>query len=207
MCNVKKSAHSLSRIVEYSGNNASNLADLYAIDQELRFVIEASTRLAGRIEEKSSDQIEMRALYSGALQAYARCFTSSKRKTLDPEIYSSLGGEPLACHEMYIGMRNKHLAHSVNAFEQIKVGLSLAPEDKRREILDVGCFTLSLIYADAENMLQLSRLALIALKYIETQIEDLQKTIIKEANQKDINLFYAQPNLRFTGGKDTNLSR
>lgn len=207
MENVKKTDQSLSRTVEYSDNNTSNLADLYAISQELLFVIEASTRLAGRIEEKSSDQIEMRALYSAALQSYARCFTSSKRKILDPKIYSSLEGDPLACHQMYIGMRNKHLAHSVNAFEQMKVGLSLAPEDKEKLILGVGCYTMSLTYTDAENMLQLSRLALVAHKYIETQIEGLQTTIIKEVNQKDINIFYAQPNLRFTGGKDTNLSR
>ena len=207
MENVEKSDLSLIRTVEYSDNNATNLADLYAIGQELQFVIEASTRLAALIEEKSSDQIEMRALYSSALQAYARCFTSSKRKTLDPEIYSSLGGEPLACHEMYIGMRNKHLAHSVNAFEQMKVGLSLAPEDKGKMILGVGCYTVTLIYTDAENMLQLSRLAKEALKYIETQIEDLQTTIIQEVNQKDINIFYAQRDLRFEGGKDTKISR
>ena len=67
MENVKKPDQSLSRTVEYSDNNTSNLADLYAISQELLFVIEASTRLAGRIEEKSSDQIEMRALYWGGV--------------------------------------------------------------------------------------------------------------------------------------------
>lgn len=204
----KNSDNYLSRTVEYSDDNSNELADIYAILQELKFVIESSMRLANLYDQKSNDETQKRALYSAALQSYSRCFTSSNRKHLNPNIYSDLEGEPLACHKMYLGMRNRHLAHSVNAFEQMKIGLSLAPvETGIKEIIGVGCYTMLLVYADAENMRQLARLADVARRHLETEIEKLQNEIIKVANQKNINDFYVQPNLRFTAQGDTESSR
>lgn len=204
----KKTIDSLSRTGEYSGKNSGELADIYAILQELKFVIEVSIRLADLIDIKSDDEVMKRSLYSAALQSYSRCFTSSKRKHLNQEIYSHLDGEPLACHQMYLSMRNKHLAHSVNAFEAMKIGLSLAPEETGiREILGVGCYTMLFVYVDAEHMRQLARLANVAKKYVESEIEKLQNQIIYVVNQENINDFYTQPNLRFTGQGDTESSR
>jgi hypothetical protein len=59
-----------------------------------------------------------KALYTAALIAYARCFGTGKRKTkLDESIFAGDAAHLLERHRYWKNTRDKHLAHSVNAFE------------------------------------------------------------------------------------------
>jgi len=69
---------------------------------------------------------EWEALSTAAAVAYGRCFMSGVRQEL-PEDDVKLGTtEIIATHEFLMAYRNKHVAHSVNPFEQNTVTVQIA---------------------------------------------------------------------------------
>ena len=98
---------------------AGHLADLLSIHQDHSFTIGASTRLLEAINEMPGDSVLIQSLWTAALISYIRCFASGKRYGLSEEILSRLEGAPIDVHRFYKHLRDKHIAHSVNPFEEI----------------------------------------------------------------------------------------
>jgi len=67
------------------------------------------------------DFVDWEALSTAASVAYARCFLSGVRQSLDPALLSQADVELRETHEFVLHMRNKHVAHSVNSFEENSV--------------------------------------------------------------------------------------
>lgn len=72
-------------------------------------MIEILKRLLGLLEHDSEDEVLIQCLWSSALIAYARCFSSGKRLGLKRDLYKKYEGA-LDCHDFYINLRNKHIA-------------------------------------------------------------------------------------------------
>jgi len=113
------------RVYEMQTPEAQEAADLLAIQRDLTFVWEA----LDLIQDLPSDNREFtdlvtRALWTSALVAYARCFGTGKRaKLTEDDVLRTPQGELMVrFHRDMVSMRNKHIAHSVNAMEVIKIG-------------------------------------------------------------------------------------
>jgi len=101
---------------------AIELANWAGIRLDLKFVCDACDRL---IHTDQSDDILRRALFVAALVAYARCFKGNEgvRIGLKENDLESMGeNKVLAFHQFFITLRDKHIAHSVNDFEQAVIG-------------------------------------------------------------------------------------
>lgn len=140
-------------IVEINFDEAKILADLGAIVQNLGSTIKICSRLKKMLKEGSEDSLLIESLWTTALIKYSRCFKSGKRFGLDESILDGLKGEPHKVHKLYLNMRDKHIAHSVNPFEQMQVGLILSPKDSHEKKV-VGVATLSMrhIVSDVEGV-------------------------------------------------------
>lgn len=115
--------------------DATRLASLAGINADLHRVLEYCDRMieryAGAHLKKSSfdivgftthvDFIDWEALSTAACVAYARCFVSGVRQSLDATLLNSAESELLSTHEFVLHFRNKHVAHSVNSFEENSV--------------------------------------------------------------------------------------
>jgi len=108
---------------------ARQLADYGAILQDLSFVLGVLERLHELLGEDGddADSVLVRAYWTAALIAYVRCFSAGKRFGLSEEIFEGIEGG-VGAHRLYKQLRDKHIAHSVNPFEQVKVGAVLASE-------------------------------------------------------------------------------
>lgn len=102
--------------------------ELHAVYRDLEFVVNVSNYLVQVMEKREQDQGQPtsvgtasfleQALYTAALVAYARCFSTGKRKhRLDESIFNGDAEHLLERHQYYKNTRDKHIAHSVNAFE------------------------------------------------------------------------------------------
>lgn len=114
---------------------ATRLANLAGIDADLYRVLEYCDRMieryAGAHLKKSPfdivgfsthvDFIDWEALSTAACIAYARCFVSGVRQSLDATLLNSAESELLSTHEFVLNFRNKHIAHSVNSYEENSV--------------------------------------------------------------------------------------
>lgn len=114
---------------------ATRLASLAGIKADLEQVLEYCDRMidryAGAHLKKSPfdivgftthvDFIDWEALSTAACVTYARCFVSGVRQSLDAALLDGAETELRSTHEFILHLRNKHVAHSVNSFEENSV--------------------------------------------------------------------------------------
>lgn len=180
--------------------SAKGLADLLSVGRDLEFVISASDRLL--TEDSTEDEtasILRRSLWSAALVAYARCFTAGKRLGLAPSIFTDLGlpKEAIDFHVFLRHMRDKHVAHSVNPFEQVRVGVVLAaPELGERRVEGVALLSMNHVATSREGVEGLRNLAQVALRWTKARAADVQELVLREAREVSVEALYGRPRLK-----------
>lgn len=190
--------------------DAQNLADLAAIIQDLRTIMQTCSRLENLLDENSKDTILIESLWVSALVKYARCFASGKRFGLSKDIYQKLQGEPIRAHQFYIDLRNKHVAHSVNPFEQMEVGLVLSSaNESEKKIIGVSTLAMRHIVSDKKGVHQLGLLSRIAQDKICYLAKDTEEKVLEQGKKIPIDELYeiAQPRLVAPGPDSANKPR
>ncbi|MEW6331085.1 MAG: hypothetical protein AB1560_06480 [Pseudomonadota bacterium] len=105
---------------------ASRLASLGGIEQDLRGVITYRDLLVERSEITKLNFVEWEALSSAAVIRYARCFSSGVRGYLPHDLLDAADQELQQAHRFFMELRNRHIAHSVNPFEENDVTIQIA---------------------------------------------------------------------------------
>lgn len=185
-------------IAKVNSPEAQKLADLAAIIQDFRTIMQICSRLKNLLDENSKDHILIESLWVSALIKYARCFTSGKRFGLSKDIYQNLQGEPLKAHQFYIDLRNKHIAHSVNPFEQMEVGFVLSSiNESEKKIVGVSTLAMRHIVSDKEGVHQLGLLSKIAHDKICLLAKNTEEKVLEEGKRIPIDELYkiARPRL------------
>jgi hypothetical protein len=117
------------RVVD--GPEAEALADAGAELMDMRFVDAALTELLDSWPpgaDTGPDTTAARALWIAAVVWYARSFTTGLRTSgIAAEIASTLPDPSRAEHDYFVALRDRHMAHSVNVFEQVATAVLLGP--------------------------------------------------------------------------------
>lgn len=170
---------------------AQVLADLASLTQDLGAVMQTCSRLLDLLKEDSKGHILIEALWSSALVRYARCFATGKRCFgLDESVFAGLNGYPIAAQRLYINLRNKHVAHSVNPFEQVQVGLVLAPTTAEKAVIGVSTLAMRHITADAEGVRQLGMLAKVVLGKVCELARNQEQKVLEIGQTRPIQDLY-----------------
>lgn len=172
-------------LLEIELEEAAILADWISIGHDLSHVISATKRLHDLLDKDDNDSVVIRSLWTSALVTYIRCFTSGKRKNkLSPDIFQELNGDPIGTHQYYKDTRDKHIAHPVNIFEEIKIGM--VPSDnfpKKPASVGVGHLYTYRLTDDKKGVKQLGLLASFALEYVKNEIEKAQSVVIRKIEE------------------------
>ena len=178
-------------IAEVDFDEAKRTADLTSYFQDLAFTIKALDRLQQLIDnDNNDDEILTGSLWIAALISYARCFSTGKRFGLSEQLFKEFGGG-VETHQFYINLRNKHIAHSVNPFEQVVVGLVLSPPSSAdRKVEGISVLAQKLLHVNSDGIQTLRRLALIAIKEIERQVKKSQEKTLEVGRQVPIDTLY-----------------
>ena len=184
-------------IAKVDYEEAKKLADLGAIVQDLGFTMKTCSRLKKLLEENSPDSLLIENMWTAALIRYARCFATGKRFELSESIFDGLMGEPHKAHKMYIDLRDKHIAHSVNPFEQMAVGLVLSPESSsERKIIGVETWSMRQICLSVEGVHQLGLLSKVLLEKVIQIAKEYEKKTLEKGKSIPIDDLYKLPRLR-----------
>lgn len=177
--------------VEVKSELARELADWTLIDRDLKAIVEACDRLVIEASREPPDELVCSALWSHAVIKYGRCFGPGDRTfaKMEPLIREELR----ELHNWFSDLRNKHVAHSFNIFEQAAVGLVLsAPDEDERRIYDVGVLDCAATYpTDDQKIGDLRRLAADLLDAISEKAAELYSAIRAEQESRPIEEFYA----------------
>jgi hypothetical protein len=116
---------------EADGPEAEALADAGGELMDLRFVEDALSALLNswpQADQVGPDTTEARALWVASIVWYARSFKGGVRGSgVAAKLIPALSDESRATHAYALALRDKHMAHSVNVFEQVRVGVRLGP--------------------------------------------------------------------------------
>lgn len=167
-------------LLEIQDDESAVIADWYGIAYDLKHVISATKTLVNLLLQTERDNTLVRSLWSSALVAYVRCFKTGKRICLDPEIYAGLPGDPIGTHQYYKDTRDKHIAHPVNAFEEVRVGVLL---DDLGAPVAIGHLAAFRLCDDEAGVAQLGRLASFSLEHIMKLIEPLENSMLTHAQE------------------------
>ncbi len=104
--------------VEVQMREAIYLADLNGIQIDLQATIDLCNRLLNICKVRQLDYELSEALSIAILVKYSRSFVTGVRKKLSIDNVPGLTNDELEKHNQFIALRNKHIAHSVNEFEE-----------------------------------------------------------------------------------------
>jgi hypothetical protein len=107
--------------VDVDIDEATALADLSGAVTDLKSARSLAKYLAERFASGALDVDLIDAFSTAILVRYARPFMTGVRKCLGEEMLTSLAPDQRPLHKKFIDWRNKHIAHSVNAFEENQV--------------------------------------------------------------------------------------
>ena len=178
---------------------ARTLADLEGLKQDLAAVAETCSRLAELLKVDSKDHIVVEALWTSALIRYARCFADGKRYGLEESIFNGLNGDPIGTHRVFIDIRNKHIAHSVNPLEQTHVGLVLERPERGKRVIGVAALAFRQIAGDIRLVPQLGALASVLAKRVATLAKEFEEKVLKIGRDLPIEDLYARAKADLAG--------
>jgi hypothetical protein len=173
---------------------AKRLADAAAVYQDLGFAIDALNRREQLLANGEPDPIGQQVYWTSALISYARCFATGKRLGLSESIFDGIQGKDapaISVHRLYIDLRNKHIAHSVNAFEQALVGLVLAsPARQHRTVEGVATLGMKLITLNRDGVISLRECARIARSAVAKLATQLEADVLAKGRQLRVDELY-----------------
>ena len=109
-------------------HEAKELAQHWLIMGDLAFARLATKKLLELRAEGGLVEVLPRCLWTGAIEAYSRCFAGGRRYRLKKgEVFADQDGN-LKMHEHLLTIRNHHTAHSINGLESAEAGIVI-PDD------------------------------------------------------------------------------
>ena len=118
---------------------AARLASLGGVERDLRGALATCDLLLAQSPPKLTNLPLWEALSCAVVVRYSRCFVTGVRESLDPIALTALRADFAELHDYLIMLRNKHIAHSVNAFEENDVVLQISSDfNSSAEIYYVG---------------------------------------------------------------------
>lgn len=150
--------------VELDLSEACNIADLTGICFDLETAKEFALKLQSMIGADPPDYSLVDALSTAILVRYSRAFVSGVRRPLCEEALQTLTEDQRAKHKDLRALRDKHIAHSVNCFEEsIPVARYWIERVQFEGITAISCShdrVIGLSNDDIETVVELTRILL-----------------------------------------------
>lgn len=105
---------------------AKRLASLAGADTDMAAVVEYCERLEENWQDLGFDSLVMDAFSTAAVVRYGRCFKSGVRDRLPEAALDTARPALREAHRYVIKLRDMHIAHSVNPFEENEVSVQIA---------------------------------------------------------------------------------
>lgn len=110
---------------------------------------------------------------------YCRAFSSGVRKWPWEEALASLTDDQRKYHEIFLHLRNKHIAHSLNAFEENRVQARYVLERADEEgITGISASSSMLTGLSSHNLTMIQGLCKSLMSFVEKQLSEEQKKLL-----------------------------
>lgn len=170
------------RVVKVSGGAATaTLADLASLHRDFEMAHQFISAFADLPKSEVEPGSPHQALWIAAVTMYGRAFsTTGLRHSARPtaELYND---DDLAAHQYLIAMRNKYIAHSVNAFEQAAIFAIIRGETAETlQVEGIGTQHASLARLSRTRALQIAKMCEAQMAEIDSRMAGVRTAIKAE---------------------------
>jgi hypothetical protein len=157
---------------------AAEMEDWVSLQHDLEHVLYALNDLKQLLKDPDDSHTLVRALWTSALVAYCRCFSTGRRIRLDPETVFGPNNPDLEHHRKVTKMRDKHLAHPLKLEESVIVGIHVDEAFVPESVAQIIVFAVSGAEDEVANLVSVtSRL----LSYVNEKTQNLKSKLLAEA--------------------------
>ena len=165
-------------------------ADLYGISVDLSDARDMANVLIREMGEERPNW-QLVEPYSIAIAVkYSRCFVTGIRERLKEEALSILGSEQRQAHERIRSIRDKHIAHSINAFEENVPRANYCQERLAEDgITGIGCSHGRIVGLSLDDLNNVVELATVLLSHVGTLMDQEKEkllALVKEMPIEDV---------------------
>ncbi|TGN63022.1 hypothetical protein EXE59_02985 [Nocardioides eburneiflavus] len=193
-------------VYEMQTPEAKQAADLLAVQRDLEFVWESLDMVQDLPRDRRDFTLVVtRALWTAALITYARCFGKGGKRTKlteDDVLRTPNGEQSLRFHRDMIKIRDKHIAHSVNGMETIKIGAMvgrLRPTDDEDVTGMAAIYSIETAVND-ETMAKLADLANELLNTAMARAEEMAPAVYESARAAGVDVVKTWPEVIYQRG-------
>lgn len=180
------------RFVNLDLPEAKLLADLTGILNDLKATIDICD-LFLQERSRNAELILLESLTAAVVVRYARSFKSGVRSRVPTEILDNLTDEQKNIHDWIIGLRDKYVAHSVNAFEENTVVAYLVPEERGpKNVSSISVQQQRLVSLSNEDIAQLKSLSIVISENVTKLLELENKKVLEIARTLPMEELYNQ---------------
>ena len=114
-----------SAVRRLDGSEAVDLAALAAVFDDLQYALRCCEHLVGVLARPDADPVLVEALWTGALVAYARCFSGRTKVLTDDDLPElKLDGDVAGFHCAVLRLRDHYASRHANPRETYTVGVA-----------------------------------------------------------------------------------
>ena len=146
--------------IEFEMPEAQVLADLTGIRYDLESARSLARKLQSAMEGENPDYEIVEALTTALLVRYSRSFSGGVRKWPTEDALDALSEDQRNKHERLRDFRDKHIAHSVNAFEENQpIARYVEGREHSEGVYSIECHhgrVVGLSSSETENVIELT---------------------------------------------------
>ena len=174
--------------VELDLEDTCDLADLTGVRFDLDTAREFALKLLSLICSSPPDYSLSDPLSTAILVRYSRAFLSGVRKPLGDEALQILTDEQRNQHEYLKDLRSKHIAHSVNCFEEsVPVARYWVERVESEGITSISCMHHRVIGLSEHNLNAVVELSNILLVFVDKRIKEEESRLLPIVRAMPIN--------------------
>jgi hypothetical protein len=164
--------------------DAKYLASLEGMRHDIQATLEYCDRLDS-MRGEPFDIILWEAVSAAAVVRYSRCFTSGVRIGLTHDLLDVAPEDVQRTHEYIVAVRSKHVAHSVNEFEENDVTVTLREDEGLLQITGIGAHQGRVAGLPLDGPNRLRGLCKWVLAWIHTEVTSERERLLEVAKQYD----------------------
>ena len=172
-------------------SEATELAALAAVFDDLQYTLRCCEHLVGVIARPDADAVLLEALWTGALVAYARCFSGRTKILADADLAElKLDGDVAGFHRALLRLRDHYASRHANPRETFTVGVAQRTNGTAAGVAVVGTPQPAV---DDTTVRQLGRIAYGLSGLVDARMQAAQQKVHLVAQELDVARLAALP--------------
>ena len=165
------------------GDEATELAALAGVFDDLQYALRCCEHLVGALSPPEPDTALVEALWTGALVAYARCFSGRTKVLADADLAElKLDGDVAGFHRALLRLRDHYASRHANPRETFTVGVAQRTNGTAAGVAVVGAPQPAV---DDTTVRQLGRIAYGLSGLVDARMQAAQQKVHLVAQELD----------------------